>query len=96
MLSFVIGLTFGFALEKSKVHLPFIIVSQMKLQTFTMMQTFLTAMVSSLAVVNITEKFGLFKRSPKSCVSVGSFKSAGNIIGGLMIGWVYCYAQCKI
>jgi hypothetical protein len=46
------GLIFGAALTASRVYIPSVIISQMKLQDFHMMAAFLTASASSAYVVS--------------------------------------------
>ncbi|KAJ3411488.1 hypothetical protein HDV05_002141, partial [Chytridiales sp. JEL 0842] len=81
------GLLFGFSLEKAKVHLPPVILAQMKMHSFVMMQMFLTASVVGLVGVTVAERVGWFKRSPKQAVGVG-VKWLGRFGGNLVGGWI--------
>jgi hypothetical protein len=74
------GLIFGFALEKSRVFEPGIIVGQMQLSNFIMLKVFLSAVVTGLVVLAALNGFGLVKLAPK-----GTFYSA-DIGGGLLLG----------
>ena len=74
------GLVFGFALEKSRVFEPGVIVGQMQLRNFLMLKIFLTAVITGLIVLAVLN--GLFgvKLSLKPLL----FKA--DIIGGLILG----------
>lgn len=74
------GLVFGFALEKSRVFEPGVIVGQMQLSTFIMLKVFLSAVVTGLVVLAALNGFGLVKLAPK-----GTFYLA-DIGGGLLLG----------
>ncbi|KAJ3187915.1 hypothetical protein HDU85_006308 [Gaertneriomyces sp. JEL0708] len=84
--SFVVGMTFGFALEKAKVHLPATIVKQMLVRDFTMMEMFLSAAAGGVLVMSFLESLGYFKRAPKTSVGIGKSKYAGNLLGGIILG----------
>ncbi|KAJ3329857.1 hypothetical protein HDU76_006995 [Blyttiomyces sp. JEL0837] len=88
-LQLVIGTLFGIGLEKSKVYLPAVIISQMHWTHFTMLQTFLTATVASLVSASVLENLNIFQRSPKppTALGLGLFKGYGaNVIGGALVG----------
>jgi uncharacterized membrane protein YedE/YeeE len=74
------GLVFGFALEKSRVFEPGVIVGQMQLRNFLMLKIFLAAVITGLIVLAVLN--GLFgvKLSLKPLL----FKA--DIIGGLILG----------
>ena len=74
------GLIFGFALEKSRVFEPGVIVGQMQLSNFIMLKVFLSAVVTGLVVLAALNGFGLVKLAPK-----GTFYTA-DIGGGLLLG----------
>ena len=74
------GLVFGFALEKSRVFEPGVIVGQMQLRNFLMLKIFFAAVITGLIVLAVLN--GLFgvKLSLKPLL----FKA--DIIGGLILG----------
>ena len=74
------GLIFGFALEKSRVFEPGVIVGQMQLSNFIMLKVFISAVVTGLVVLAALNGFGLVKLAPK-----GTFYTA-DIGGGLLLG----------
>ncbi|KAI9352146.1 hypothetical protein BDR26DRAFT_850423 [Obelidium mucronatum] len=85
----LVGATFGFALEKAKVYLPSVIISQMKWTQVSMLVVFVTATVTGLASISLLEKFGIFKRSPKPPTAFGAHclnGYGGNIVGGALVG----------
>jgi uncharacterized protein len=80
IIGLVTGVVFGFALEKSRVFEPGVIVSQMQLRSFLMLKVFLAAVVTGLFVLAILNgAFGV-----KLNVKPLLFKA--NIIGGLILG----------
>ncbi|KAI9338189.1 hypothetical protein BDR26DRAFT_863154 [Obelidium mucronatum] len=88
----VVGFLFGFALEKSKVYLPSLIVGQMRWTQLTMLIVFLGATLTGLIAIAILEKFGLYKRNPKPPLSLLDSKNwllgyGNNILGGLFVGF---------
>ncbi|KAJ3073084.1 hypothetical protein HDU98_002290 [Podochytrium sp. JEL0797] len=85
----IVGFAFGFAMEKSKVHLPSVITSQMQWTQLSMLVVFLTATLVGMVAVAVLEKFGLFKRSVKPPTSAGinALGAYGsNILGGAAVG----------
>ncbi len=74
------GVAFGFALEKSRVFEPGIIVGQMQLQNFIMLKVFLTAVATGAVVLAVLNGFGYVKLQPKAALY------AADIIGGLILG----------
>ena len=74
------GVIFGFALEKSRVFEPGMIVGQMQLRNFTMLKMFLTAIATGAIVVAVLNGFGLTKLYPKP-----TFYEA-DILGGILLG----------
>jgi hypothetical protein len=76
----VMGVVFGFALEKSRVFEPGIIVGQMQLQNFIMLKVFLTAVATGAIVLAILNGFGYVKLQPKAAAY------AADALGGLLLG----------
>lgn len=74
------GIVFGFALEKSRVFEPGIIVGQMQLQNFIMIKVFLTAVATGAVVLAVLNGFGYVKLQPKAALY------AADIVGGLILG----------
>lgn len=74
------GIVFGFALEKSRVFEPGVIVAQMQLRSFLMIKVFLVAVVTGLIVLAVLNgAFGV-KLSLKPLL----YKA--DLIGGLILG----------
>lgn len=76
----LMGIVFGFALEKSRVFEPGIIVGQMQLRNFIMLKVFLTAVATGALVLAVLNGFGFVKLQPKAALY------AADIIGGLVLG----------
>ncbi len=78
-----IGFTFGIALEKSKVYLPFVIREQMLLHNFIMLKVFLSATVMGTIVTALLELSGVSARVAKAtALGFGLFRGYGaNILG---------------
>lgn len=76
----LMGTVFGFALEKSRVFEPGIIVGQMQLRSFIMLKVFLTAVATGAVVLAALNGFGIVKLQPKAALY------AADIIGGLILG----------
>jgi hypothetical protein len=74
------GIVFGFALEKSRVFEPGIIVGQMQLSNFIMLKVFLTAVATGAIVLAILNGFGYVKLQPKAAAYVA------DAMGGLLLG----------
>ncbi len=74
------GIVFGFALEKSRVFEPGIIVGQMQLRNFIMLKVFLTAVATGAVVLAALNGFGIVKLQPKAALY------AADIVGGLLLG----------
>jgi hypothetical protein len=74
------GVVFGFALEKSRVFEPGMIVGQMQLRNFIMLKVFLTAVATGAVVLAALNGFGLVKLAPKAALY------AADIVGGLLLG----------
>jgi hypothetical protein len=76
----LMGTVFGFALEKSRVFEPGMIVGQMQMRNFIMLKVFLTAVVTGLVIIGIMHGFFGVKLYPKSLLY------GADIIGGLILG----------
>ncbi|MEX0752703.1 MAG: YeeE/YedE thiosulfate transporter family protein [Xanthobacteraceae bacterium] len=76
----VMGIVFGFALEKSRVFEPGVIVGQMQLRNFIMLKVFLTAVATGAVVLAVLNGLGYVKLQPKAALY------AADIIGGLFLG----------
>jgi len=74
------GIVFGFALEKSRVFEPGMIVGQMQLRNFIMLKMFLTAVATGALVLAVLHGFGFVKLYPKGALY------AADIVGGLLLG----------
>ena len=74
------GIVFGFALEKSRVFEPGVIVGQMQLRNFVMLKVFLAAVITGLVVLAVMNGILGVKLSLKPLL----FKA--DIIGGLILG----------
>ncbi|NWG24327.1 MAG: YeeE/YedE family protein [Pseudorhodoplanes sp.] len=74
------GIAFGFALEKSRVFEPGVIVGQMQLRNFLMLKIFLTAVATGAVVLAALNGFGLVKLQPKAAAY------AADAVGGLVLG----------
>ena len=74
------GVVFGFALEKSRVFEPGMIVGQMQLRNFVMLKIFLSAVVTGLVILAVLYGFGIVKLHPKGTLFVA------DIAGGLLLG----------
>ena len=74
------GIVFGFALEKSRVFEPGIIVGQMQMQNFIMLKVFLSAVATGAIVLAVLNGFGYVKLQPKAALY------AADIVGGLLLG----------
>ncbi|KAJ3204249.1 hypothetical protein HDU67_009692 [Dinochytrium kinnereticum] len=85
----LVGTAFGFVLEKSKVYVPAVIVSQMQMTNFVMMQVFVTATVTGMVFMSVAEYLKFFKRSPRPFTAAlcgSSFSYTANAIGGALVG----------
>ena len=79
-LGLAMGIVFGFALEKSRVFEPGIIVGQMQLRNFIMLKIFLTAVATGAVVLAVLNGLGYVKLQPKAALY------SADIIGGLILG----------
>jgi len=76
----LMGVVFGFALEKSRVFEPGMIVGQMQLRNFIMLKVFLTAVATGAVVLAVLNGLDIVKLQPK-----GAFYAA-DAVGGLILG----------
>ena len=76
----LMGVVFGFALEKSRVFEPGMIVGQMQLRNFIMLKVFLTAVATGAVVLAVLNGFGFVKLGPKAALY------AADVVGGLLLG----------
>jgi uncharacterized membrane protein YedE/YeeE len=85
--SMAAGAAFGAALTASLVYLPTIIIGQLQLRDFHMLQVFLTASGTSAIVMLAFERMGIWRRKirPNSTLNWFSRYDA-NILGGALIG----------
>jgi len=80
LIGLAMGAVFGFALEKSRVFEPGMIVGQMQLSNFIMLKVFLTAVATGAVVIAALQGFGLVSLHPKATFY------AADVIGGLLLG----------
>ncbi|MBL8663615.1 MAG: YeeE/YedE family protein [Candidatus Odyssella sp.] len=80
LVGLAMGAVFGFALEKSRVFEPGVIVGQMQLRSFIMLKVFLTAVATGLVVLAALHGFGFAKLFPKATIF------GADIVGGLVLG----------
>jgi hypothetical protein len=76
----LMGVVFGFALEKSRVFEPGMIVGQMQLRNWIMLKVFLSAVATGAVVLAFLNGFGFVKLQPKAALY------AADIVGGLILG----------
>ncbi len=76
----VMGIVFGFALEKSRVFEPGMIVGQMQMRNFIMLKVFLTAVATGAVVLAVLNGLGYVKLHPKAALY------AADVVGGLLLG----------
>jgi hypothetical protein len=80
LVGLLMGVVFGFALEKSRVFEPGMIVGQMQLRNFIMLKVFLTAVATGALVLAVLNGFGFVKLQPKAAIY------AADIVGGAILG----------
>ena len=73
----LMGIVFGFALEKSRVFEPGIIVGQMQLRNFIMLKIFLTAVATGAVVLAVLNGLGYVKLQPKAAIYAADIVGAG-------------------
>ncbi|MBP2293319.1 YeeE/YedE thiosulfate transporter family protein [Azospirillum rugosum] len=76
----LMGMVFGFALEKSRVFEPGMIIGQFQFRNFIMLKIFLTAVTTGLVVLAVLNGLDLVKLSPKATLF------AADVGGGLLLG----------
>src|SRR5262245_15200590 len=74
------GIVFGFALEKSRVFEPGIIVGQMQLRNFIMLKVFLTAVATGAIVLAVLNGLDYVKLQPRPATY------SADVVGGLILG----------
>ncbi|KAK8080670.1 hypothetical protein PG997_008488 [Apiospora hydei] len=81
------GAAFGAALAAAAVHQPYVIVSQLRLTNFHMLESFLAAAASSALFTAVMQGTGYAAFPPRSFSSLGLLgRLDGNIVGGLLQG----------
>lgn len=80
VLGLVMGVAFGFALEKGRVFEPGVILGQMQFRTFTMLKMFLAAVVTGLVVLAALNGLWGVKLHPKAT------ELGAEIVGGSLLG----------
>jgi hypothetical protein len=80
LMGLAMGVVFGFALEKSRVFEPGMIVGQMQLRNFTMLKVFLTAVATGAIALAGLHGWGLVQIYPKPTLY------GADIIGGVILG----------
>ena len=68
LVGIALGIVFGFALEKSRVFEPGIIVGQMQMKNFIMLKVFLTAVATGAVVLAVLNGVGMVKLAPKAAL----------------------------
>ena len=76
----LMGIVFGYVLEKSRVFEPGMIVGQMQLRNFIMLKVFLSAVATGLVVLAVLNGFGWAALHVKPAIYTA------NILGGLLLG----------
>ncbi|KAK8011361.1 YeeE/YedE family protein [Apiospora arundinis] len=81
------GAAFGAALSAAAVHQPYVIVSQLKLTNFHMLESFLAAAASSALFTAVMQGTGYATLPPRSFSSLSLLGPLdGNLAGGLLQG----------
>jgi hypothetical protein len=80
LLGLAMGAVFGFALEKSRVFEPGMIVGQMQMRNFIMLKIFLAAVAAGLVILALLNGVWGVKMSPKATLY------GADILGGLVLG----------
>mmetsp|Transcript_15400 Transcript_15400/g.27375 ORF Transcript_15400/g.27375 Transcript_15400/m.27375 type:complete len:356 (+) Transcript_15400:53-1120(+) len=89
LVSALCGSVFGFALDRAKTNVPWVVASQMDFSNQTMLRMFLAGSASSTLAVLILHRLGVRDRKPKPghALGLGLLGSYGaNIVGGLLLG----------
>ncbi len=80
LIGFLIGVFFGFLLNKGGVTEYDVILNQLLLKDFTVLKIMLTAVLFGMIIVYLTRRLGFARLHPKACYT-GSI-----IVGGLIFG----------
>ncbi|MGI9385383.1 MAG: YeeE/YedE thiosulfate transporter family protein [Methyloligellaceae bacterium] len=80
LLGLAMGFLFGWALEKSRVFEPGMMIGQMQLRNFVMLKVFLAAVATSLVVLAVMNGAFDVKLHPKA------LNLSANVAGGLLLG----------
>ncbi|KAK1974881.1 YeeE/YedE family protein [Colletotrichum cereale] len=81
------GAAFGASLVAAGVYQPSVIIAQLKLEDWHMVQAFLTAAASSTFIVYTLDNLGYVRPKPRSPSRLGLFSQYdGNILGGALLG----------
>jgi hypothetical protein len=76
----VLGVVFGFTLEKSRAFEPAMVLGQLQLQNFIMIKVFFTAVMTALAGTSLLYTLGMIHPNPRPLMFFG------NAVGGLVMG----------
>ncbi len=76
----IMGLIFGFALEKSRVFEPRMMVGLFQLRHFVVLKVFLTAIATTLVILAALTAFDVVELGPKAAIYPAT------VIGGLLFG----------
>lgn len=77
LIGLLMGTMFGFALEKSRVFEPGVIVGQMQLNNFIMLKVFLSAVATGAIVLAVMNGLGDGSASLPKRLSMAQMSSAG-------------------
>ncbi|KAK2040275.1 YeeE/YedE family protein [Colletotrichum somersetense] len=81
------GAAFGASLVAAGVYQPSVIIAQLKLEDWHMVQAFLAAAASSTFIVYVLDNVGYVRPKPRSPSRLGLFSQYdGNILGGALLG----------
>ncbi|QBZ58772.1 hypothetical protein PoMZ_03730 [Pyricularia oryzae] len=81
------GAAFGASLTGAGVYQPSVIMGQLELEDFHMLQTLLTATAGSAVLASLLQSLGYVKLSPRSFSSFNLLGSAdANVVGGALLG----------
>ncbi|WPG99465.1 Hypothetical protein R9X50_00227900 [Acrodontium crateriforme] len=80
------GAVFGAALYSAGVYHPSVIQSQLRFDSFQMLQVMLGASAASALVFHIADRSGVMAKQVRAPAALGWFPYDGNIIGGALIG----------
>ncbi|TLD31397.1 hypothetical protein PspLS_02864 [Pyricularia sp. CBS 133598] len=81
------GAAFGASLTGAGVYQPSVIIGQLELEDFHMLQTLLTATAGSAVLASLLQGLGYVKLSPRSFSSFNLLGAAdANVIGGALLG----------